>query len=255
MNQILSAYLASQNYERITRDCVAWIRDWFAKNGPESPAVIGISGGKDSSTVAALCVEALGKDRVIGILMPNGEQPDIDVSKRLVAHLGIKNFEINIHDTFEAAKASIEKTGTEPSRQMILNLPPRLRMATLYAISQCYNGRVSNNCNRSENYVGYSSKFGDDAGDFSPLWNLTVNEVLKVGSCIGLPQEFIQKPPSDGLTGKTDEDVLGFTYEALDTLILTGVCEDADLRDRIEKKHAANLFKLLPMPRFVPEKA
>lgn len=250
MNEFLSEYLAARDYKKITDDCIRWIADWFSQNGPQSPAVIGVSGGKDSSVVSALCVEALGRDRVIGVMMPNGVQPDINVSKMLVSHLNIRNFEINIHDTVEAAKAAVVQPGVEPSRQMGINMPPRIRMTVLYALSQCFNGRVSNNCNRSENYVGYSTIFGDAAGDFSPLANLTVNEIYKIGEILGLPDEIIHKAPSDGLTGKTDEDVLGFTYEALDTYILTGKCPDAAVKEAIDKKHRANLFKLQPMPEF-----
>ena len=251
MNQHLEDYLSSKDYQQITQDCIIWIRDWFAQNGPQSPVIIGVSGGKDSSIVSALCVEALGKDRVLGVMMPNGTQSDISVSRDLVSYLGITNWEVNIHDSVEAVRNSILVNGIQPSAQMGLNVPPRIRMTTLYAISQCFGGRVSNNCNRSENYIGYSTIFGDAAGDFSPLANLTVAEVRKIGDALKLPEEFVYKAPSDGLSGKTDEDSIGFTYEALDTLILTGYCPDEELREKIEKRHKANLFKLKPMPEFV----
>lgn len=252
MNPALTQYLASQNYEQITRQCISWIQSWFAQNGPESPAVIGISGGKDSSVVAALCKEALGRDRVFGVLMPNGLQPDIDASWRLVEHLNIPSAVINIHDASEALKSSLcaGLSCGELSRQTVINLSPRLRMATLYAASQSRNGRVSNNSNRSEKYVGYSTIFGDSAGDFSPLADLTVTEVKIIGHVLGLPADLVEKAPSDGLSSKTDEDAFGFTYEQLDTLILTGFCEDASVRSLIEKRHNANLFKQLPMPCF-----
>ena len=255
MNRNLSDYLAKRDYEKIAQECIAWIRGWFAENGPESPAVIGISGGKDSSTVAALCVEALGMDRVFGVLMPDGVQKDIDVSRRVVEHLGIRSAVVDIHSSVEAVKASVA-AGLENAAfntQSLTNIPPRIRMTTLYAVSQTMNGRVSNNCNRSENYVGYSTIFGDAAGDFSPLANLTVAEVKEVGKALGLPREFVEKVPADGLSDKTDEDAFGFTYEQLDTLILTGFCEDQEVREKIEKRHAANLFKLRPMPEFKPE--
>lgn len=252
MNAVLAQFLSVQNYEEITEHCISWIRSWFAQNGPDSPAVIGISGGKDSSVVAALCKEALGKDRVFGVLMPNGVQPDIDASYSIVEHLGIASAVINIHDASEALKASL-CTGLsceELSRQTLINLSPRLRMATLYAASQSRNGRVSNNSNRSEKYVGYSTVFGDAAGDFSPLGDLTVTEVKLIGHILGLPEKLVEKAPSDGLTSKTDEDAFGFTYEQLDTLILTGFCGDEEIRRMIEKRHNANLFKQLPMPCF-----
>lgn len=252
MNEYLKSYLDSRDYNKIADDCVEWIRSWFEKNGKGCTAVIGISGGKDSSVVAALCVKALGKDRVFGVLMPNGTQSDISVSRHLVEFLGIQNREINIEGAFKAVKKSLEDAKIEASSQMIINLPPRLRMATLYAVSQSLNGRVANTCNRSEDYVGYATIFGDAAGDFSPLANLTVAEVKKIGKILGLPDEFVEKPPSDGLQDKTDEDNLGFTYEALDTYILTGICKDATLKETLDKRHAANLFKLMPMASFKP---
>lgn len=250
MNEKLLEYLESRDYNEITSNCVAWIAEWFSQNGPESPAVIGISGGKDSSVVAALCAKALGTERVFGIMMPNSVQPDISVSKKLVDFLKIPNAEINVGNSVDAVKQSISKCGLDFTNQMTINIPPRIRMTTLYAASQCMNGRVSNNCNRSENFVGYSTLFGDAAGDFSPLANLTVSEVIKVGECLGLPKEFIYKAPADGLTDKTDEDNFGFTYEQLDTYILTGWCDDEGIKEKIEKRHRANLFKMKPMAEF-----
>ena len=251
MNEKLRAYLAARDYDAITRGCVEWIRSWFVENGPSSPAVIGISGGKDSSVVTALCLEALGHDRVFGVLMPNGIQPDINVSRMLVDHLNVRHAEVNISESVLGVRNSIQAGGLSFTDQMTINLPPRIRMTTLYAVSQCMNGRVSNNCNRSENYVGYSTVFGDAAGDFSPLANLTVTEVKQIGRCLGLPEMFVEKPPSDGLTDRTDEDNFGFTYEDMDTYILTGYCPDEEIRARIDRRHKANLFKLRPMPEYV----
>ena len=252
MNTLLREYLSERDYKTVTQNCITWIRNWFEENGPESPAVIGISGGKDSSTVAALCVQALGRERVFGVLMPDGVQKDIDVARRVVGHLGICHTVIDIHESVEAVRSTVSE-GLERrdfGTQMMTNIPPRIRMATLYAVSQSMNGRVSNNCNRSENYVGYSTIFGDAAGDFSPLANLTVSEIREVGRHLALPEEFITKAPADGLSDRTDEDAFGFTYEALDTYILTGICEDPLVREKIEKRHRANLFKLRPMPEF-----
>lgn len=234
----------------VKKELIDWVREWFNQNGPTSPAVIGISGGKDSSVVAALCVEALGKDRVIGVLMPCGEQSDINYSKELVEHLGIKSYEINIESTYKAMIDSLSCDEFDVSVQAMINLPARIRMTTLYAVSQCHNGRVSNNCNLSENWVGYSTRFGDDAGDFSPLHNLTVEEVKDLGMELELPEKFIEKVPSDGLCGKTDEDNLGFTYETLDRYIREGVCDDLNSKQRIDKLHEQNKFKLLPIASF-----
>lgn len=236
------------NAEKTTAEAVQWIRDWFEVNGKGCNAVIGISGGKDSSVVAALCVEALGKDRVIGVLMPNGEQSDIDCSKQLVSYLGIANYVCNVKNAVDGVLDSLEKSGVEISRQTRINLPPRIRMSTLYALSQSMNGRVANTCNLSEDWVGYSTRYGDAAGDFSPLGKLTVQEVKAVGRHLGVPENLIEKAPSDGLSGKTDEDNLGFTYAVLDKYIRTGVCEDEATKARIDRLHLLNEFKLKPIP-------
>ena len=239
--------------KKVKDACVQWIRDWFEENGPGCNAVIGSSGGKDSSVVAGLCVEALGVERVIGVTMPNGVQPDIADSNRLIEHLGIKHYEVNIGAAFEALMAEVEaKLGHEASAQTRINMAPRLRMTALYAISQSNNGRVANTCNLSEDWVGYSTRYGDAAGDFSPLGGLTVQEVVAIGKEIGLPVDLVEKTPSDGLCGKTDEDNLGFTYAVLDRYIRTGVCEDPATKALIDRKHALNLFKLKPIPHFEP---
>ena len=154
-----------------------WIRDWFEANGPGCNAIVGISGGKDSSIAAALCCEALGKDRVIGVLMPNGEQSDIDMAKLLVGHLGIEHYIINIKGAFDSLTEQIGLAGIEISRDSIINLPPRLRMSTLYAVGQSRNGRVVNTCNLSEDWVGYSTRYGDSVGDFSPMSCFTTAEI------------------------------------------------------------------------------
>ena len=234
--------------------CVRWIRDWFEQNGPGCNAVLGISGGKDSSVCAALCAEALGADRVIGVTMPNGEQLDIDDSFRLIAHLGIRKYNVNIGPAFEALMTEVEeRLGGPASKQTRINMAPRLRMTALYAISQSNNGRVVNTCNLSEDWVGYSTRYGDAAGDFSPLGGLTVQEVVAIGKVLGLPTDLVEKAPSDGLTGLTDEDNLGFSYAVLDKYIRTGICEDLQTKALIDHKHVTNLFKLKPIPHFDPQ--
>lgn len=236
--------------QRIKEECVQWIRDFFEENGKGCNAVVGISGGKDSSIVAALCVEALGKDRVIGVLMPNGEQADIDMARLLVDTLGIRYYIINIKDAVNGVLKALPFDITEQTRQ---NLPPRIRMSTLYAVSQSHNGRVANTCNLSEDWVGYSTRYGDSVGDFSPCSYLTVDEIKQIGRLLGLPPELVDKTPSDGLCGKTDEDNLGFTYAELDRYIRTGEIDNPVSKERIDKKHAMNLFKLQLMPAFKPE--
>ena len=239
----------SFNVVKVTNDLIQWIIDWFEHNGKGCNAVIGISGGKDSSVVAALCARALGKERVFGVLMPNGEQSDIDVSKALCEFLDIPNVTINIADCYNGLVKEIESR-MDFSTLAKTNLPPRLRMSTVYAVSQCVNGRVANTCNLSEDWVGYSTRYGDSVGDFSPLSNLTVQEVKEIGRYLGLPAMFVDKVPSDGLCGKTDEDNLGFTYAVLDKYIRTGICEDEEIKALIDKKHQANLFKFQLMPSF-----
>ncbi|MBR2715081.1 MAG: NAD(+) synthase [Ruminococcus sp.] len=238
------------NAEIVKNDCVKWIRDFFDKNGKGCNAVVGISGGKDSSVVAALCVEALGKDRVIGVLMPNGEQHDIDMAQLLVDTLGIKHFVVNIKDAMDCI---VDAIPFELNALSMTNLAPRVRMATLYAVSQSNNGRVANTCNLSEDWVGYSTRYGDSVGDFSPCSNLTVREVKEIGRILGLPDVLVDKVPIDGLCGKTDEDNLGFTYDELDRYIREGIIEDEDKKQRIDRMHKMNLFKLQLMPSFDPK--
>ena len=236
---------------RIKDACVAWIRRFFDENGPGCNAVVGISGGKDSSGVAALCVEALGADRVIGVLMPCGEQADIDCSLKLVNHLGIRYYTVNIQAAVEGLKGAMPDD-LSLSTQSITNLPPRIRMTAVYAVSQSVNGRVANTCNLSEDWVGYSTRYGDSVGDFSPLSRLTVAEVKEIGHLLGLPYDLVEKVPIDGLCGKTDEDNLGFTYAELDRYIRTGEIDDPDKKARIDYLHRINQFKLEMMPIFEP---
>ncbi len=239
---------------------VQWIREYFEKNLPSANAVIGISGGKDSSVAAALCVEALGKDRVIGVTMPNGVQPDIDDSYRLIQFLGIPHINVNIQAAADAFCETFAKnedfrrvTGKEGLLgEAAINYAPRIRMTTLYAIAQSLpnGGLVVNTCNASEDYVGYSTKFGDAAGDFSPMAAFAVEEVLQIGEALGLPEGIVHKQPSDGLSGMSDEDKLGFTYAQLDHYMATGICDDAEVKAKIDRLHVRNLHKLQLMPSY-----
>ncbi|MCL2485145.1 MAG: NAD(+) synthase [Endomicrobia bacterium] len=237
------------NAQKIKDDLIRWIRVWFEQNGENCNAVIGISGGKDSTIVAALCAEALGKERVTGVLMPNGTQSDISDSKSVVKHLGINSLEINIKEAYDSIISGTSKY-IEPNLQTRVNLVPRLRMSALYAVSQSINGRVANTSNLSESWIGYSTRYGDGAGDFAPLLNLTVTECKAIGHALNIPPEFVDKVPHDGLGGQTDEEKIGFTYDVLDKYIRTGICENEEIKNKIDALHAKNKFKTLPMPRF-----
>lgn len=243
----------SKDYQKIKDQCVKWIRDFFEENGKGCNAIVGISGGKDSSVVAALCVEALGKERVIGILMPNGVQADIDASRILLKHLDICNITIDIGDSFNSLTDNLEMhLPVAVSEQTMINLPARLRMAVLYAVAQSMNGRVANTSNLSEETVGYSTRYGDSVGDFSPLLNLTVTDVKAIGRELGLPDQLVDKVPSDGLCGITDEEKLGFTYDQLDCWIRTGYTDDEKIDAEIEHLERKNRFKRYLMPAFYP---
>lgn len=229
--------------------CIDWIRNWFDENGRGCNAVVGISGGKDSSVVAALCCKALGKDRVIGVMMPQGEQFDIDFSILLCDTLEIKRYTVNVGPAIDGVYSAIGDM-FEVSQQTRFNLPARIRMAMVYAVAQSHNGRVANTCNFSEDWVGYATRYGDGAGDFSPLSKFTVAEVKAIGRYLGLPSKLVDKTPIDGLCGKTDEDNLGFTYETLDKYIREGIEPDNETKEKIDSMHKRNMFKLEPMPCF-----
>lgn len=230
--------------KKVLNELTVWIRDWFEENGRDCNAIVGISGGKDSSVAAALCARALGVDRVIGVLMPNGEQSDIAMSRLLVEHLGIRHFVVNIRDGYQGLLGEMRRQLGDVSRDTEINLAPRLRMATLYAVAQSNNGRVANTCNLSEDWVGYSTRYGDSAGDFSPLSMLCVREVKALGRELGLPECLVEKVPIDGLCGQTDEEKLGFTYAALDAYIRDGVEPDAATKARIDRLYKLNRFKV-----------
>lgn len=244
--------------DKVKDEIIEWIREYFKENaGPKTHAVIGISGGKDSSVCAKLLVEALGADRVIGVLMPQGVQADIDVSKRVVDLLGIKSHEVNIGETVDTFYSELARSingGTpELPDQVRFNTPARIRMTTLYAVAACVGGRVANTCNLSEDHVGYATKGGDSIGDFSPLSDLTATEIVAVGDALGLPYDITHKVPIDGLCGKTDEESFGFTYEILDRYLREGdsaLDYRPDLKEKIEMMHKRSLHKITPMPKY-----
>lgn len=231
---------------------VQWIRDKFEKEYKGKNMVIAVSGGKDSSVVTALGVEALGKDRVKCILLPQHEQSDIKDSLEVVSNLGVEYKIVNIGKTVDSIVEEMVKSGVTPTKQALVNVPARIRMTETYFYAQCVDGIPSCNCNLSEDWVGYSTYGGDGFGSFSPLGGLTVGEVKAIGRLLPIPQHLVEKTPSDGLCGKTDEDNLGFTYETLDRYIREGICEDEATKKRIDDLHKRNLFKLQLMPTFRP---
>lgn len=241
------------NAIKVKKALVKDIKKFFNENGKDCNAIIGISGGKDSSIAAALCVEALGKDRVIGVLMPDGEQSDIDDAYHLVDFLGIRYLCVDIHNTIEALSSEISKAFFNDglSEQTKINMPPRIRMTTLYAVAQSMNGRVINTSNYSEIYIGYSTRWGDSVGDYAPFANLTSDEVIQIGDACGLLPYFTHKVPSDGLCGKTDEDNFGFSYKDLNAYITAeegGI--SGEIATRIYEMHRKSEFKRLPIPVF-----
>ena len=237
--------------------CVDWIRDYFDDNGPDCNAIIGISGGKDSAVAAALCCDALGSDRVIGVLMPNGRQSDFNDARRTCEELGIEYVCLNIKDVVGGVYHAVNSNNKFPSNkkielteQAVTNLAPRMRMVMLYVVAQSMNGRVCNTSNLSEKYIGYTTYQGDMLGDFSPLGNLTSDEVIAIGNLYENLDFVVNKTPSDGLTGKTDEDVTGIPYDILNKYIRTGICTDFNMKIKIDTRHENNAFKFTPMPIF-----
>lgn len=237
--------------QKVSKQIVEWIQTYFAENAtPDTKAVVGVSGGKDSSVVLAACVKALGSKRVLGVLMPQGTQADIGAAYEICKAFDVAFVEVNVGEPIAALYTALEAGGVVLNNVATFNTPARMRMAALYAVCGAVGGRVANTCNLSEDFVGYATKFGDGAGDFSPLSNLTVTEVKAVGHALGVPKHLVEKLPIDGLCGLSDEDNLGFSYPVLDRYIREGICEDETIRAKIDTMHKNNLHKLRPMPSF-----
>ena len=234
----------------LTRNVVNWTKSILEKNR-QTKVVIGISGGKDSSVVAAICAKAIGPENVIGVMMPCGIQKDIADSQKLIDFLGIKSTTVNIGNAFNDLCNAIN-LGVELSYDTMTNLPARLRMSTLYAVAQTVGGFVANTCNLSEDTVGYATLYGDNAGSFAALSKLTTEEVMEIGDDLGLPFELVHKVPIDGLQPKTDEDKLGFTYHEVNELIRKGI--KGPHFEKIIDMYRKNKFKLdiVRIPYFDP---
>lgn len=234
-----------------TKDLIKYIKKYFDSEGPNSKAVIGISGGKDSTVAAALCVAALGKDRVVGVKMPCNGQKDIADSNEVINILGIESHELDIGKCYNELILMFVNNNLYPNKVVATNMPARLRMTTLYAVAAMVGGRVINTSNASEIYVGYSTKWGDNVGDVALFKNLTSEEVCEIGIELGLPRSLVYKDPSDGMSGKTDEDNLGFKYSEVNAIIRhsgNDVCHWSEIRD----KHRYSEHKRLPIPAFEP---
>lgn len=230
--------------KEIKENIISWIQNYFKETNGKG-AVVGVSGGKDSSTVCKLMVEALGKENVFAVLMPNGEQKDISDSQNLVKLLDVRYKIVNINDAYNGLLNAIGED--DLSSQGKINMSPRLRMTTLYAIASSLDYRVAGTGNKSEGFVGYTTKWGDNACDFNPIAGLTKEEVVALGDELGLPKELTHKAPSDGISGLTDEDNLGFKYEDINKYMSDGTTGDLDLDKKIEKTHKANLHKSSPI--------
>lgn len=242
------------DYTELKNECVAWIRDWFEKNGNGCCAVLGMSGGKDSTVAAALCAEALGKEKVVGVAMP-AEGQGINDADEICKHLGIRYICVPIGGIISGFSAIPDNLPEGLSHQAEQNIPPRVRMSVLYAVSQSVNGRVVNTCNLSEDWVGYATRWGDSVGDFSPLGGLVVREIKGIGHALGIPAKWVDKIPDDGLPHScSDEQKFGFTYDTLDHYIREGICDDPAVKEKIDHMHRNNLFKMSMPESFKPSK-
>lgn len=239
--------------KQTAKDLIVWVRKFYADFDLDKKAVLGISGGKDSTVAAKVLCEALGKDRVVGVSIPNGTQSDMHDVDKLFEILGIRRYTVNIADAYLNLTEQVADQDLSLTSQCYENLPPRLRMATIYLVAQAVNGLVCCTGNLSESFVGYFTRWGDGVGDFSLFGNLTKTEVCEIGHYLGLPDDLVYKVPSDGLCGKSDEDNLGFSYSDLDEYIRTGELKSDSVKIHIDCLHNLKLFKLKPICCFDPK--
>lgn len=234
----------AEAFAHITLSWKRWAKETGAKK-----FILGLSGGKDRSIVATLAVKIFGAENVYGIFMPNKDNRDENLVKELCKYLGLEEgknyFKASIFDACEDITCKMIDNKIDVSKNTSINLPARLRMATIYAYGQSLDARPLCTSNLSENVVGYSTLYGDHAGAYAPIAELTVTEVIQLGEWLGLDKKFTRKTPEDGLSGKTDEENLGITYAELDQYIRTGVISSDEKRKKIINKFEANTFKTL----------
>ena len=233
-------------------------KDWkeWAKAHKVQRWVVGVSGGVDSTVVLSLAAQIFGKDNVWGVMLPCGSQRDISDSEHIIALTGVHRMLINIADSvgsLEREYAMNLKDGGITSEQAHINLPPRIRLAALYMVSQSLGAMVLNTSNLSEDMLGYATLWGDTCGSYAPIQGLTKTEVVALAEYIGVPRPLAFKTPADGLQEKSDEERLGLTYAAVDKYIRDGD-GDLELKERVLKLFRSNAFKLdmisLPGPKF-----
>jgi NAD+ synthase len=218
-----------------------------------SRVVVGISGGKDSTVTAAICARALGADHVYGVMLPDGGQKDIEDSRRICAALGIRSRTVNIGKIHTALREVTDQFGPSPdndgfevplSRESDINVGPRLRMTVLRYIAQALGARLAGTGNLSEATVGYCTKDGDTSCDFAMLGRLTSLEVVQVGLTMPeIPRVLVEKTPTDGLSGFSDEERMGILYADIHRYIREGSCGDPETDEKIRKRERANLHK------------
>lgn len=228
-----------------------YIKDYL-KEANAKGVVLGMSGGKDSLVTAKLCADAIGKENVIGIIMPNGEMKDCSVAKESCDIIGIRYYEVNIGNIYgnviDSTTPILKKEGKPLSTVTTFNVPPRLRMVTLYSIAGSLGYLVANTSNLSEGMVGYTTKWGDNVGDFGPLANFTKEEVCEIGILLGLPDRLVNKIPDDGLSGQSDEEKLGFSYAELDNFIRHG--KKGEKFDKISHMHKISQHKRIGVVKY-----
>ncbi len=251
--------LSEEKLKQETENVIDWVKQ-FVKNANADGVAIGNSGGKDSATVIAIATMALGKDRVVTVAMPCSSIPaDLEDAKLVAATFDVPLLEVNITNE---CNSLIEKINTqlnnknlikEMNKEAIINTKPRLRMTTIYAVAKALNYLVIGTGNLCEGFVGYTTKWGDSACDFNPIANFTVEEVLKIGEILGVPEKIIKKAPNDGLGGQTDEEKMGITYKQIAEYIEKGTTDNQAI-EKIERMHKISKHKREKIPTYYFER-